>query len=109
MDIVTLATPAASHLEVSDATKASVVTAVAEHGRRAAIGSFDGVHLGHRGVIGGCDTVVTFDPHPTHVLENRRPALLLSDLATRIRSFEQLGVGRVAVIPFLTARTTGWG
>ena len=32
--------------------------------RRVAIGTFDGVHLGHREVIRGNDTVLTFDPHP---------------------------------------------
>ena len=32
--------------------------------RRVAIGTFDGVHLGHRAVIEGADTVLTFDPHP---------------------------------------------
>ncbi|MDO9355045.1 MAG: bifunctional riboflavin kinase/FMN adenylyltransferase, partial [Solirubrobacteraceae bacterium] len=31
--------------------------------RRIAIGTFDGVHLGHREVIAGADTVLTFDPH----------------------------------------------
>jgi FAD synthase len=32
--------------------------------RSVAIGTFDGVHLGHREVIRGNDTVLTFDPHP---------------------------------------------
>ncbi|HVL94629.1 MAG TPA: bifunctional riboflavin kinase/FMN adenylyltransferase, partial [Solirubrobacteraceae bacterium] len=32
--------------------------------RRVAVGEFDGVHLGHRAVIGDRDTVLTFDPHP---------------------------------------------
>jgi riboflavin kinase/FMN adenylyltransferase len=36
--------------------------------RRVAVGVFDGVHLGHRQVIDGCDTVLTFDPHPTSVI-----------------------------------------
>ena len=32
--------------------------------RRVAVGTFDGVHLGHREVIRGADTVLTFEPHP---------------------------------------------
>ena len=37
--------------------------------RRVAVGTFDGVHLGHREVIAGADTVLTFDPHPTAVIQ----------------------------------------
>src|SRR5581483_7912685 len=36
--------------------------------RRVAMGMFDGVHLGHRAVIEGSDTVLTFDPHPLRVI-----------------------------------------
>ena len=36
--------------------------------RRVAVGTFDGVHLGHREVIRGADTVLTFDPHPQSVV-----------------------------------------
>ena len=36
--------------------------------RRVAIGTFDGVHLGHREVIGDADTVLTFEPHPAAVV-----------------------------------------
>ena len=36
--------------------------------RRVAIGSFDGVHVGHRAVIGDADTVLTFEPHPLSVI-----------------------------------------
>ena len=33
-----------------------------------AIGTFDGVHVGHRQVIEGADTVLTFEPHPLSVI-----------------------------------------
>ena len=36
--------------------------------RQVAIGSFDGVHVGHRAVIGDADTVLTFEPHPLSVI-----------------------------------------
>ena len=37
-------------------------------GRSVAVGTFDGVHLGHRAVIEGSDSVLTFDPHPVAVV-----------------------------------------
>ena len=36
--------------------------------RRIAIGTFDGVHIGHQAVIEGADTVLTFEPHPLTVI-----------------------------------------
>jgi riboflavin kinase/FMN adenylyltransferase len=42
--------------------------------RRVAVGTFDGVHLGHRQVIGGSDTVLTFDPHPQQVVSGTSPS-----------------------------------
>ena len=36
--------------------------------RHVAVGEFDGVHLGHREVIRGADTVLTFEPHPRQVV-----------------------------------------
>ena len=36
--------------------------------RHVAIGTFDGVHVGHQAVIDGADTVLTFDPHPLEIL-----------------------------------------
>jgi len=65
-----------------------------------AIGSFDGVHLGHRQVLAGCDTVLTFDPHPMHVLAPRRAPCLLSDHPTKLRKLAALGIRRTAIIRF---------
>ena len=47
--------------------------------RRVAVGTFDGVHLGHRAVIAGSDTVLTFDPHPLPVFAPQRGAAAADD------------------------------
>jgi riboflavin kinase/FMN adenylyltransferase len=70
----------------------------------AAIGSFDGVHRGHRHVLetaraaGAPVTVVTFWPHPRLVLGNR--VELLSTLERRIELLEEAGVDEVLVVEF---------
>ena len=45
-----------------------MLSEVRERPRRVAVGEFDGVHLGHREVIRGSDTVLTFEPHPLQVI-----------------------------------------
>lgn len=65
-----------------------------------AIGTFDGVHLGHREVISGCDTVLTFDPHPLAVLRPDSVPALLTDLDEKLRRFAVLGVVETVLIPF---------
>ncbi|CND52516.1 riboflavin kinase/FMN adenylyltransferase [Mycobacterium tuberculosis] len=67
---------------------------------RVAIGTFDGVHLGHREVLDGCDTVLTFDPHPMRVLDPRRAPGLLSDRSRKLHRLGTAGIRRVAVVPF---------
>jgi len=67
---------------------------------RVAIGTFDGVHLGHRQVLDGCDTVLTFDPHPMQVLEPGHAPSLLSDRRLKLRKLGALGVRRVAIVAF---------
>ena len=62
--------------------------------RRVAVGTFDGVHLGHREVIAGSDTVLTFDPHPTAVVQPGAAPRLLTDLRAQGRSWSRRSASR---------------
>jgi riboflavin kinase/FMN adenylyltransferase len=68
--------------------------------RRIAIGEFDGVHLGHREVIRGSDTVLTFEPHPLRVVRPEAAPKLLTSLDAKAELIEALGVRELVVIPF---------
>jgi riboflavin kinase/FMN adenylyltransferase len=68
--------------------------------RRVAVGTFDGVHLGHRRVIDGSDTVLTFDPHPVAVVAPHAAPKLLTTLARKAELIEAQGVDELVVIPF---------
>jgi riboflavin kinase / FMN adenylyltransferase len=68
--------------------------------RRVAIGTFDGVHLGHREVIRGADTVLTFDPHPLSVIHPEATPRLISTFAVKRDLIAGLGVDELVVIPF---------
>jgi riboflavin kinase/FMN adenylyltransferase len=68
--------------------------------RRVAVGEFDGVHLGHREVIAGNDTVLTFEPHPLAVIRPEAAPKLLTSLEDKIELVAQLGVQELVVIPF---------
>ena len=69
-------------------------------GRRVAVGTFDGVHLGHREVIAGADTVLTFDPHPVSVVAPQHTPKLLTTPARKAELIASLGVQEMVVIPF---------
>ncbi len=68
--------------------------------RRIAVGEFDGVHLGHREVIRGSDTVLTFEPHPLQVVRPEAAPKLLTSLEAKAELIAQLGVEELVVIPF---------
>jgi riboflavin kinase/FMN adenylyltransferase len=79
-------------------------------GRALALGTFDGVHLGHRRVIasaieraregGLVSMVVTFDPHPLRVLRPDEPPRLLTTTDQKIDLISELGVDELVTIPF---------
>jgi riboflavin kinase / FMN adenylyltransferase len=68
--------------------------------RRVAVGTFDGVHLGHREVIRGADTVLTFDPHPQSVVAPGSAPRLLTTFERKCELIASLAVEELVVIPF---------
>jgi riboflavin kinase / FMN adenylyltransferase len=68
--------------------------------RHVAVGEFDGVHLGHREVIDGADTVLTFEPHPRAVVAPDAAPKLLTSLDIKTDLIAGLGVRELVVIPF---------
>ena len=68
--------------------------------RSVAIGTFDGVHLGHREVIKGNDTVLTFEPHPLSVIHPEATPKLLNTFAVKRDLIGALGIAELVVIPF---------
>ena len=82
--------------------------APADRGAAAAIGNFDGVHLGHQAVIdltrsvadGAPLGVLTFEPHPREYFAPNAPAFRLMNAAAKANRLEKLGVERLYQIPF---------
>jgi riboflavin kinase / FMN adenylyltransferase len=91
----------------------------------AAIGNFDGVHLGHREILSAVTAdarglalrgqaarsiVITFDPHPEQFLRPATVPRLITPIAERLRLLAATGIDAVLVLPFdealacLTAR-----
>jgi riboflavin kinase/FMN adenylyltransferase len=85
-------------------------------GTAVTIGAFDGVHLGHRAVIGaigevaarrGLQTaVLTFDRHPASVVRPDSAPLLLTDLDQKLELLEDCDVDIVYVVHFDAERAT---
>lgn len=81
-----------------------------EQGSSVTIGTFDGVHLGHRALIartisdaehrGTASSVVTWDRHPLMTLRPEAAPRLLSTPERKLELLEATGVDTVAVIPF---------
>jgi riboflavin kinase/FMN adenylyltransferase len=68
--------------------------------RNVAIGTFDGVHRGHRAVIEGADTVLTFEPHPLEILHPAAAPKLIMPFELKRDVIDGLGVDELVVIPF---------
>jgi riboflavin kinase/FMN adenylyltransferase len=76
----------------------------------AAIGNFDGVHLGHREILsavvrearslGVRAAAITFDPHPERFLRPARAPRLLTPMDQRVHLLAATGVDAVVVLPF---------
>lgn len=74
------------------------------------LGTFDGVHLGHRQVIstaversrerGLPCILVTFDRHPAAILAPDRCPKQIAPLSANVKAFEALGVSLALILPF---------
>jgi riboflavin kinase/FMN adenylyltransferase len=75
------------------------------------IGTFDGVHMGHRQVIeklkeeahavNGETVIITFHPHPRKVVSSAILGIrLINTLDEKIELLEQLGIDHLVVVPF---------
>jgi len=74
------------------------------------IGTFDGVHSGHHEIIRkitatakaieGKSVIITFHPHPRHVIAPESPVYYLTTLEEKIRILEKYHVDVVVVVPF---------
>lgn len=77
------------------------------------IGTFDGVHSGHREIINqlkkeasineGESVIITFDPHPRMILnpkKNQPPIKLLSTLSEKIELLENQEIDHLVIVPF---------
>ncbi len=83
-------------------------------GSAVTIGAYDGVHLGHRHLIGVLrsmaadrdldSVVVTFDRHPATVVRPESAPLLLTDLEQKLELLAGTGVDRTVVVSFDEAR-----
>lgn len=74
------------------------------------IGSFDGVHAGHKAILknvaeaakvaSGESIVITFEPHPRKIIQPDKVLGLLTSLEDKIAKIEAEGIDHIVVVPF---------
>jgi riboflavin kinase / FMN adenylyltransferase len=74
------------------------------------IGTFDGVHMGHRSILqqvvkhaeetDGESILLTFEPHPRKIIFPDQPLKLLTPLDKKIALVQQTGIDHIVVVPF---------
>ena len=74
------------------------------------IGTFDGVHSGHRVIIqnivqsaksiGGESIIITFHPHPRNIINPQQPVLHLNTIDEKITLLRELQVDNLVIVPF---------
>lgn len=100
---------------VNSATRQAVVDVLGDRRCVVTIGAYDGVHLGHRTVIGQvraragelgvASVVVTFDRHPASVVRPESAPKLLTDAEQKLELLASTGVDATLVVPFDAAQS----
>ncbi|MFM8908052.1 MAG: adenylyltransferase/cytidyltransferase family protein, partial [Actinomycetota bacterium] len=100
---------------IATATRNAVAAALGDLRSVVTIGAYDGVHLGHRTVIGqvrsqatelgAASVVVTFDRHPASVVRPESAPKLLTDAEQKLELLASTGVDATLVVPFDAAQS----
>jgi riboflavin kinase / FMN adenylyltransferase len=74
------------------------------------IGNYDGVHVGHRTIIaivkgkareiGGTSMLMTFHPHPLHVIRPDKELPSITPVEEKKRLIEEAGIDALLIVPF---------